>query len=671
MSRLCPGSHLSSPPGWLARTLDPLKPRPARTPWPAVVRAGVSMALPLAVGIASGYPAYGALVSMGGLSSVISGDSPTSTYRMRVFNIGVPQLFSSVGIALGTLVYGHGWVAVAVVTAIALMSGMISTIGAVSSASGMLLLMNAVVGAGLPMPEPWWAGAVLMGAGGLLVLLLSLLAWPLRSGLPERAAVADTYRAVADLLEAAALGPSAYAAARQNVTQLLNQSYDLLLSHRARDHGRRPDLVRLVGRLNALIPVVEAAPAIHQCTERSGRPLPVAVPTAVRTLADAVDRGFTGPVALRLPEPEDPATRALDDALRHAAEAIDGTDPDSDPDNADDRLGRPGALHERARRAARTMLLSGVAWRYGLRLALCIGLAQTLTSLIEVERSYWVALAVVFVMKPDFGSVFSRAVLRAVGIAAGLLLAAVVLSQVPRGWWEVAAMALLAPLIPALALRGYGYQNAAVTPVILLLSDVINHQGTHLIAPRLYDTVIGCGIALTAGYLLWPESWRTRIGDRLADTVGDTARYVECAFLDPEAPGVPDRAARARMRRRLYLDLAAVRTEFQRALTEPPPMGTRAAAWWPLVVAIERVVDATTAARIRMRHGAPWPPPADAKELALELEELADAVRGTTTLASTPEAPGQDEAEDGVLEPLRREVRAARAVASPDTGHPA
>lgn len=198
------------------------------------------------------------------------------------------------------------------------------------------------------------------------------------------------------------------------------------------------------------------------------------------------------------------------------------------------------------------------------------------------------------------------------------------------------------------------------------MSDVINQQGTHLIAPRLYDTLMGCGIALVAGYLLWPESWNTRVGDRLADAVSNAARYLECAFLDPDAPGVPDRAARARMRRRLYLDLSDVRTEFQRALSEPPPMGTRAAAWWPLVVAVERVVDATTAARIRMRHGAPWPPSTAANELALQLDELANALRGPAALTPAPVTVPDHEHEDGVLEPVRREVYAARAVASAD-----
>ena len=113
---------------------------------------------------------------------------------MRIFNIAVPQLFGAVGVTLGTLVYGDGWLAVAALTLVALVSGMISSIGAVASVSGLLLLLNAVVGAGLPMPEPWWKAPLLLTLGGLFVLVLTLLAWPLRGRQPERAAVAAAYR---------------------------------------------------------------------------------------------------------------------------------------------------------------------------------------------------------------------------------------------------------------------------------------------------------------------------------------------------------------------------------------------------------------------------------------------------------------------------------------------
>ncbi|WP_338698543.1 FUSC family protein [Streptomyces sp. Q6] len=643
--------HLT-PPDWLVRTLKPQ--RAAGVPWAAVTRAAIAMSAPLAVGLATDRFAYGALASMGALSGVI-GDT-ADAYRMRVFNIAVPQLFGAVGVTVGSLVFGQGWLAVIVVTAVALVSGMISTIGAVASVSGLLLLLNCVVGAGLPMPGDWWLAPLLMTSGGLLVLLLALLAWPLRSKVPERAAVAATYRAVANLLEAAGTDALTYAETRLAVTQSLNQAYDLVLARRTLAHGRNPELVRLVSQLNAVTPIVEAAPAAHH----AGAPLPPGVPDAVRLLADTIASGrVPKEAALDLPEAPDPASRAVDHALRHAAEVA-SRRGDADFTNVDDRLGRPAALRVRARRGARNVLLSGASWRYGLRLALCIGIAQALVSIVPVPRSYWVALTITFVMKPDFGSVFSRAVLRALGTAAGLVVAAAVLAEVPMGWWDVPVMMLLAPLIPALTPRGYGFQTAAITPVILLLSDILNHQGTALLWPRLLDSLMGCAIALVAGYLLWPESWHTRIGDRLADAVADTAGYVECAFGATEDP-----AARARMRRRLYRDLSVIRTEFQRALTEPPPTGKRAAAWWPLVVAVERIVDATTAARVRVRHGAAAPDTVEVTHVAGQLRELADGLRASEILEEVRADFGGAGPQDGVLEHVRQEVAAARAIAAP------
>ncbi|MFJ7906923.1 FUSC family protein [Kitasatospora sp. NPDC096204] len=640
---------LTAPP-WLT---EGLRPRAAPIPRAAVVRASVALAAPLAVGTATGRPAYGALVSMGALSGVI-GDT-ADAYRMRVFNIAVPQLFGALGMLCGTLVFGSGWAAVAAVTLVALVSGMISSIGAVASVSGLLLLLNAVVGAGLPLPSPWWLPPALLLLGGLVVLALTLLAWPLRLGVPERVVVADTYRAVADLLEAA--GTPEYDGRRRELTRSLNQSYDLLLARRARQHGRSPTLVRLLAQLNAVIPVVEAAPAAQLRPPEFG-PLSAGYPAAVRALADAVERGRTGPPPpLDLPVPAGPSTRALAEAVRYAAAVVYEAAPDPYAD--EDRLGRPAHLTVRARRAARALLLSDTSWRYGLRLALCIGLAQVLVSAIAVPRSYWVALTVTFVMKPDFGSVFSRALLRALGTAAGLLIAIPVLAEVPRGWWDVPVMAALAALIPALSVKGYAFQTAAITPVILLLSDLLNHQGFHLVLPRLYDSLIGCGIALLVGYLLWPESWHTRIGDRLADAVQDTASYVSLALTT--APG-QDEPARAHYRRRLYRDLSTVRSEFQRALTEPPPVGPRAEAWWPLVIAVERIVDTTTATRVRIEHGAPVPTPEDVAAVARELTALAEALR---TGAPLPLAEPDVLSPDCALARLHREVHAARSVAAP------
>ncbi|MFH9430049.1 FUSC family protein [Streptomyces sp. NPDC017615] len=633
-----------TPPDWLVRNL---RPQQAPVNWAAVARASVAMTLPLAIGLAAGQPALGALASMGALNGVI-GDT-ADAYRMRVITIAIPQLIGAVGVILGQLVFDRGWYAVVVVTGVALVSGMISTIGAVSSVAGLLLLLDCVIGTGLPLPHPWWLAPLLMTGGGLLVLALALVAWPLRAGVPERASVANAYLRVADLL-AACSDEDRYIGARFDVTRSLNQAYDLILGHRARHHGRSEELTRLLARLNAITPLVEAAPAVHL----TGRPLPPQVPEAVRALARAVETGDTaGLRPPKLPLALTETERAVDHALRHLSEVV--TSPSVDPRGIDERT---VALHVRTARAARDAVLSAGSWRYGLRLAVCIGIAQALVSLVAVPRSYWVALTITFVLKPDFGSVFSRALLRALGTVAGLAVAAAVLAEVPIGWWDVPVMLLLAPLVPALTPRGYGFQTAAITPVILLLSDILNHEGTALLLPRLLDSLMGCAIALVAGYLLWPESWHTRVGDRLADAVEDTAAYVRTAFGTGTDP-----ARRTRMRRRLYRDLSTIRTEFQRALTEPPPTGRRAAAWWPLVVAVERIVDATTAARVRVHHGAPPPSSAEVHQVVRQLGELAEGVREAEILTAFPThltGPA-----GSVLEPVRQEVAAARAIATP------
>ncbi|MEV7170495.1 FUSC family protein [Streptomyces sp. NPDC093224] len=638
-----------TPPQWLTNSI-----RPTRSPLPraGMARAALALSLPVALGMAAGRPDYGALASMGALAGVI-GDT-TGPYRMRLLTIGVPQLFGAVGVTLGALVHGQGWTAVAVVAAIALVSGMISTIGAVASVSGLMLLLNAVVGAGLPMPDPWWTAPLLLTLGGLFILLLSLLGWPVRRGAPDRAAVAAAYRSTAELY--AVVGTSdtaAYDAHRHAVTRDVENAYEVLLARRAHDHGPRGPMVRLLAQLNALIPLLEAAGAAHLHGRISRRP---EIAAAVAELADSVTTGRRTAPTLVLPEPQGPADRAVDRTLRHASAVVHS--PGSPTDPKVDLLGNPAPLSLRVRRAAQAVLTSSASWRYGLRLALCIGLAQALVSVGPAGRSYWVPLAATFVLKPDFGSVFSRAVQRAVGTAVGLAAAAMVLVFVPSGWAYVPVLMVLGALIPAGNALGFAFMTATVSPVVLLQSDIMSGQHFALVGPQLLDSLLGCAIVLVAGYLLWPESWRTRVADRLAEAIDDTAAYAARAFS-----GIPH-AERVRWQRRLYQNLSSVRSEFQRALTEPAPVGPRAAAWWPLVVAVERVVGAIAATQVRADHGA-RPPTAEAvTDIERRLRDLARTVRtGTPSPGDVEQDVEQDERDD-VLTQVREEVRAAGSIAS-------
>jgi hypothetical protein len=109
-----------------------------------------------------------------------------------------------------------------------------------------------------------------------------------------------------------------------------------------------------------------------------------------------------------------------------------------------------------------------------------------------------------------------------------------------------------------------------------------------------------------------------------------------------------------RARRASYRALTEVQTQLQRRLAEPPPISTRAAAWWPVIVQLERASDAVTTAVIELRAGAPVPDPGQVAVLRKAIRQLEEDLR---------EHRVPDDAEidaEGVLAPVAREVDAAR-----------
>ena len=89
-------------------------------------------------------------------------------------------------------------------------------------------------------------------------------------------------------------------------------------------------------------------------------------------------------------------------------------------------------------------------------------------------------------------------------------------------------------------------------------------------------------------------------------------------------------------------------------------MSTRAAAWWPVIVQLERTADAVTEAVIATR-GEPPPDPTHVAALRRAIRRLEEELR-TPAVAEGIE-PGPDDAEihaEGVLAPVGREVDAAR-----------
>ncbi|MGY1609545.1 MULTISPECIES: FUSC family protein [unclassified Geodermatophilus] len=623
-------------PAWLEELV---RTSPPPVPWRDVARFAVTVPAPLALALAVGGEAAlgaGVFATTGALAATLAPQGGPRRDRLRRTAAAVG--LGAVGLVAGQYAAGGGVLPVVVVALLALAAALISGIGSAASLGALQLLIYTALASGLVTPLSPAVEVAWFAAGAAWATLATVVQAATEPSDPDRSAVAAVLTRIAGLLTA--VGTEETDDARRDLTTALNDAYDRVIRSRSLAAGRNRELAELAGVLNATAPLVEAAVA----SARAGVHADPHDVTAVHALAAAVTGSRELPPARPPSLEEGPAQRR---AVRHGvrlAWAVVG-DPEERAGAAVDPA-RP-SWRERLRDLADRTLGSADTRDFALRLVLCMTIAEVARQLLPIERPYWVLLTVAIVLKPDYGSVFTRAVQRGAGTLLGVLIGSLLLSVLPRDGWVVVAMAVAAGLLPWARGANFGLFSVFQTPVIILLLDLADPGGPGLVGARLVDTLIGCAIVLVAGYLAWPSTWRAPLDEALRAAALALDAFVGAAFGG-------DPTTRRRSRRRTYRALTELHTQLQRRLAEPPPVSTRAAAWWPVIVQLERTADAVTEAVIAVGQGGPSPDPDQVAVLRRALRELEDDVR-----AHRP----PDDAEilaDGVLAPVAREVDAAR-----------
>jgi uncharacterized membrane protein YccC len=367
------------------------------------------------------------------------------------------------------------------------------------------------------------------------------------------------------------------------------------------------------------------------------------------------------------PWSESPGALALRDSMVALASVISGNwTPSAPPAPADWR----SRARQRALRLADQLAGGRIAWVFTVRLMVCTGVAAVLSEVVPLERSYWVVLTVAIILKPDYGSVFVRAVQRGIGTMAGAVVGAAILAVVPFGPWLLLPFGVLAALLPYGKSRSFGLSATFLTPLVVLLIDMLSPGGWRLAGERLLDTLLACVIVLVIGYAPWPTAWQAHLPGQFASTLRAVAAYLDEALATawarsgspqgpPVAPATPP--WRSRLRRRASRSLSDLRAEYQRTMSEPAAISRRATAWWPAVVGLEEVLDAATATVVAIGRGTPAPDPEAVQQLTGMLRAVADAIEARVPPPSLGELPS-----DPALAPVTAAVRAVLAVLTRD-----
>ncbi|MEW5354573.1 FUSC family protein [Streptomyces sp. 16-176A] len=248
-------------------------------PLAAAARGAVALAVPLLIGVLTGAVVPAVLAGIGALWGV--GQDGSDPYRLRLRRLVRTGLAAACGLLAGGLALrsGHPVAVPGCLLAAALLGGAVSLRGPLASVAGMHLLLGATVGAGIPVPGPWWQPPLALLAGVALVTALSATPWLWRRHAIERDAVLAVYRAAAEALSAA--GSAGAEAARRRLTAALDHAHRAMGRHLSRR-------VRSGTELSALRDAFDTALRLGEVTSAlvwEGRVLPAYVRDVPLTLA--------------------------------------------------------------------------------------------------------------------------------------------------------------------------------------------------------------------------------------------------------------------------------------------------------------------------------------------------------------------------------------------------
>jgi uncharacterized membrane protein YccC len=190
-------------------------------------------------------------------------------------------------------------------------------------------------------------------------------------------------------------------------------------------------------------------------------------------------------------------------------------------------------------RAAMTEVRKHLHWaspilRHAVRLSAAVALAIGADRFAPIAYGEWIALTVLFVLRPETAHTYTRCVGRVGGAAGGIIIASLVTTiWQPTG--AIAAVMTVACLAITFWVMRFGYiaASAGVAAALVFMLDINVAMAGATVEDRLFSVVIGGGLAVVAHVVL-PDHALTRLQQRageLLKTEIDYAATVVRAFV--------------------------------------------------------------------------------------------------------------------------------------------
>lgn len=214
------------------------------------------------------------------------------------------------------------------------------------------------------------------------------------------------------------------------------------------------------------------------------------------------------------------------------------------------------------------LTFSSSTFRHAVRVSIVMLIGYILAKMLDSSHSYWILLTILVISKPGFSLTKQRNYQRLIGTIAGALMGTAILYYIEDR--HVLFAILLVCMIACYSFQRKNYVISVLfmTPYILILYNFIGMGSFSLAQERIYDTLMGSGIALLGSYMLFPNWEHQNLKEAMLKTLKANMDYFEQVsfmYFDAEFNLTNYRVAR----KEVYVTSANLASLFQRMFSEP------------------------------------------------------------------------------------------------------
>ncbi len=211
---------------------------------------------------------------------------------------------------------------------------------------------------------------------------------------------------------------------------------------------------------------------------------------------------------------------------------------------------------------------NSATFRHSLRVAIAMFIGFVLAKGLNFAHSYWILLTILVILKPGFSLTKKRNYERLIGTIIGAVIGMAILKFVNDSNTLFAILLICMVGCYSFQRKNYTISVLFMTPYILVLFDFLGIGTIALATERIYDTLIGSGIAFLASYALFPNWEHEKLKLAMLATIKANTNYFEQVVLFYFEKLI-DLTAYKVARKEVYVSTANLASMFQRMFSEP------------------------------------------------------------------------------------------------------